>query len=369
MKVPFVDLYRQYNAHQDDLDAAVDTVVQDTAFISGPYARRFESAFADFLGLSHVVGCANGTDAIELALSALGVGSGDEVIVPALTWISTAESVSAVGATPIFADIDPETYTLDLDDTAQCITDSTAAIIPVHLYGQMADMPALCRLAEQENIKIVEDAAQAHGAQLRGRPAGSWGDAATFSFYPSKNLGAWGDAGAVATDDNALARSVRHLTNHGQPQKHQHEVEGRNSRLDGIQAAVLLAKLPHLSDWNQQRRRHADRYDRLLSDLPGVSTPTRRSDGTHVFHLYVIEYARRDTLASFLSERGIATSVHYPVALPFQPCYADYGHVQSDFPHAAAATDRILSLPMFPEMTEKEEAYVANAIQDFCLHA
>jgi dTDP-4-amino-4,6-dideoxygalactose transaminase len=365
MSVPFVDLHRQYLRIQDEIDAARAAVVRDTAFISGPYARTFEADFAAFVGVEHAVGCANGTDAIELALRALDIGPGDEVIVPALTWISTAEAVSAAGARPVFADIDPKTYTMDPAAVVRAITRDTAALLPVHLYGQLADMPALTEIADAHGLSIVEDSAQAHGASLHGRAAGQWGDAATFSFYPSKNLGAWGDAGAVVTSDDAVAERVRRLTNHGQKRKHHHAFEGRNSRLDGLQAAILSAKLHHLADWNLKRRRHADLYDERLTPVPHVSIPPRRPEGTHVFHLYVIETPHRSALQQHLNARAIDTSIHYPTALPFQPCYADKGHAPEDFPAAHAATQRILSLPMFPEMTDEEGRKVATAIHEF----
>lgn len=369
MSVPFVDLRREYASIQSDVDAAMQSVIRDTAFISGPYASAFESDFADFLGIDHVVGCANGTDAIELALKALGIGAGDEVIVPALTWISTAESVSAVGARPVFADIDPATYTLDPADAARKVTDATAALLPVHLYGQMADMEALSELAEAHDLRVIEDTAQAHGARRSGRMAGTWGDAATFSFYPSKNLGAWGDAGAVAVSDPEVATRVRRLTNHGQLEKHHHTVEGRNSRLDGLQAAILSAKLPHLDAWNDARRHRAAEYDTLLADVEAVSTPVTQSGNTHVYHLYVVESAHRDALQQHLADEDISTSIHYPTALPFQPCYASRGYTPADFPAAHRATERILSLPIFPLMEDDELRAVADAIQTFAPHA
>ena len=365
MKVPFVDLKRQHDALQPDLGEAVQAVIDETAFISGAYADEFESSFASFLGVDHVVGCGNGTDALELALRSMGVGAGDEVIVPALTWISTSEAVTSAGARPIFADIDPETYTINPEDVARKITEDTAAILPVHLYGHPADMPALCELADAHNLQVLEDCAQAHGASLNGQMMGAWGDAAIFSFYPSKNLGAWGDAGAVATDAADIAHRARLLANHGQEEKHHHQIEGRNSRLDGLQAAVLSAKLPHLDDWNQRRRHHAAEYEKGLSSVGNISSPSSRPGAEHVYHLYVVETPRRDTLQFFLNGQGASTSVHYPTACPFQPCYADRDHVPEDFPVAHQATQRILSLPMFPEMTDAEREHVINCIQRF----
>ena len=365
MDVPFVDLKRQHDALQPELDEAVQSVIDETAFIAGDYARTFENDFASFLGLDHVVGCGNGTDALELALRAMGVGPGDEVIVPAVTWISTAEAVTSAGARPIFADIDPETYTLDPEDTARKITSDTAALLPVHLYGHPADMPLLQELAEAHGLQVLEDCAQAHGASLNGQRMGTWGDAAIFSFYPSKNLGAWGDAGAVATDDADVARRARLLANHGQREKHHHQIEGRNSRLDGLQAAVLSTKLPHLDEWNRNRRRHAAKYREALSGIEDILAPSSRSEATHVYHLYVAESNCRDALRDDLDDKGVSTSIHYPTALPFQPCYADREHTPDDFPVAHQATRRILSLPMFPKMTDRERDYVVRCIQRF----
>jgi len=365
MNVPFVDLDRQYQNIKPKIDAARREVVEEAAFIAGSFAQRFEEAFSEFVGTEHAVGCGSGTDALELSLEAMGIGKGDEVIVPALTWISTAEAVSAAGASPVFAKIDPDTYTLDPSDTARKITDATAALLPVHLYGHLADMPGLRELANVHDLNVLEDCAQAHGASLDGCTAGTWGDAAAFSFYPSKNLGAWGDAGAVLTNDQEIAHVVRLLGNHGQEQKHRHQIEGRNSRLDGLQAAILSTKLPHLSDWNRQRRELASHYDSMLSSIDALETPHVSEVATHVYHLYVVEIDRRDALKRYLDDQGVSTSIHYPTALPFQPCYEDRGHSPSDFPTAHCATDRVLSLPMFPEMKKKEVEYVADCIRTF----
>lgn len=365
MPIPFVDLHRQYEAHRSEIDAAIADVIADTAFISGPHVSAFEAAFARYVGVDHAVGCGNGTDALEMVLDAVGVGPGDEVIVPALTWISTAESVTTAGARPVFADVDPDTYTLDPSDVERKITAATKALIPVHLYGHLADMPALTDLAEAHDLTVIEDAAQAHGAALHDRAAGTWGHAATFSFYPGKNLGAYGDAGAVVTDDAQIAEHVYLLGHHGQPDKHNHQIEGRNSRLDGMQAAVLLAKLPHLDDWNDRRASRAARYGQRLQSCSEVHLPTCRPNARHVYHLYVIETDERDALQTHLDECGVSTSIHYPTALPFQPCYAHLGHAPEDVPVAYKATQRILSLPMFAELTDDEVDTVAESITDF----
>lgn len=365
MHVPFADIRRQHLSIRREIDAAVRRVVEQASFISGPEVDAFEEAFAEAAGARHVVSCANGTDALELALHAMGAGPGDEVIVPALTWISTAEAVSRTGATVVFADVDEETLLIDPEDVERRITDRTRILLPVHLYGQMAPMPELAALAGQHGLAILEDAAQAHGATLHGRPPGAWGRAATFSFYPSKNLGAWGDAGAVVTDDGALARAIRLRARHGQERKHEHLVEGRNSRLDGIQAAVLSAKLPHLDRWNELRRRHAARYDEALAAIETICTPARRAGARHVFHLYVVQTDARDALCEHLSSAGICTAVHYPTPLPFQPCYRHRGYAPSDFPAARRASQRILSLPLFPEMEQREIDHVVSSIRAF----
>lgn len=361
MKVPFVDLQAQYQRYKTEIDRAVSQVIHETAFISGKYATAFEYAFGEYTGLSHVVACANGTDAIEIALDALNVGKGDEVIVPALSWISTAEAVGTRGATPVFVDIDA-TYTIDPDKIEERITKRTKGIIPVHLYGCPANMPAIMAIAEKHNLFVLEDCAQAHGARINDQMVSTFGIAGTYSFYPGKNLGAYGDAGGVVTNHEQIAQKVRIIANHGQPKKHEHLIEGRNSRMDGLQAAILSAKLNHLDQWTEERIRNAQRYNEALIGFPNVTLPFTPEGFKHVYHLYVIRHNDRDGLAEHLHENGIATSVHYPTPMPLMPCYGHLGYTEEDFPVAALYAKEILSLPMYPEMTEEQVNYVAETI-------
>lgn len=357
MTVPFVDLHRQYLRHQAELDAAMTQVISETAFISGRYAAQFEADFAQWLGVQHVIGCANGTDAIEILLDAFGVGPGDEVIVPAMTWISTAEAVGTRGAKPVFVDVD-ETWTMNPARIAERITDRTKGIIPVHLYGCPADMQGIMVIAEQHGLFVLEDCAQAHGATIDGQKIGTWGHAATFSFYPGKNLGAYGDAGGMATNDEALAAKARMIANHGQPKKHTHLLEGRNSRLDGLQGAILSVKLRHLHLWTRERQAHAAAYDAGLADS-GLRLPIRPHGRTSVHHLYVVEHNDRNALRERLASEGIHTAIHYPHALPTMPCYGEWNaSAEEDFPVATAMSSRIVSLPMFPELTPDERDHV-----------
>lgn len=346
------------------MDAAIAAVIRDSAYIGGDVVSDFEAAFARYLGLEHVVSCANGTDSMEIILKAWDIGPGDEVIVPAHSWISTSEAVGNVGATPVFVDVEPLHFTLDVGGIERAITPRTRAIIPVHLYGHPADMPAIMAIAGHHGLKVLEDCAQAHGAAIAGRLAGTFGHAASFSFYPGKNLGAYGDAGCMATDDADLALRIRRIANHGQQGKHNHLTEGRNSRLDGLQAAILSAKLPHLDAWNRARNEVAAAYAEGLRGQP-VDMPGVRPDCRHVFHLYVIRTDRRDGLLQHLRQAGVEAAVHYPTALPFLPCYRTLGHSPADFPTAFANQSRILSLPIFPEMTDEMIARVLDVVHDF----
>jgi len=357
MTVPFVHLQRQYLRHKKELDASMAEVIEHTAFISGRYAAQFEADFAVWLGVKHVIACANGTDSLEILLDTFGVGPGDEVIVPAMTWISTAEAVGTRGAKPVFVDVD-ETWTMDPERIAERITARTKGIIPVHLYGCPADMPRIMAIAEQHGLFVLEDCAQAHGATVSGRKIGTWGHAASFSFYPGKNLGAYGDAGGMATQDEALATKARMIANHGQPKKHTHLMEGRNSRLDGLQGAILSVKLRHLDMWTRERQSHAAAYDAGLADS-GLRLPIRPKGCTSVHHLYVVEHHDRDKLREQLGSQGIQTPIHYPHALPTMPCYREWNaSAQEDFPVATAMSSRIVSLPIFPELTPGERDHV-----------
>jgi dTDP-4-amino-4,6-dideoxygalactose transaminase len=362
MEVPFVDLVRQYRTIQQDIDAAIQHSILQADFIGGETVRAFEKAFAQAMGVSHGVAVANGTDAIEIVLQACGIGAGDEVIVPAHSWISTSEAVTTIGATPVFVDTLPHNYTMDPAAIEAAITPRTKAIIPVHLTGMMANMTAIQAIAERHGLLVFEDCAQAHLATHQGHVAGSMGKASTFSFYPGKNLGAYGDAGAILTHDADLAERCRIIANHGQKTKHQHLIQGRNSRLDALQAGILLAKLPHLEFWTQERNRVAAEYRKQLA---GTTYGLQHvPDGQrHVYHLFVIETDRREALMDFLKQRGIQTAIHYPKGLPFLDCYPT--PADNAYPVVRIYQDRILSLPIFPEMTQEEITYVCDALKDF----
>lgn len=361
MQIPFVDLKAQYLSIKDEMDTAIAQILQNTAFIGGEPVKRFEKAFTKYLGIQHCIGCANGTDAIEILLKAMSIGQGDEVIVPAISWISTSEAVSSVGATPVFVDIEPDFYTIDPSKIKEKITPNTKAIIPVHLYGQAANMPAIMEIAQKHQLKVLEDCAQAHGASIEGKTVGTWGDCASFSFYPGKNLGAYGDAGAMVTNNELLAQQARRIANHGQLTKHDHQIEGRNSRLDALQAAILTVKLQYLENWTQKRIQNAQLYRDLLSDAT-VVTPNVRQNSQHVFHLYVIRSSKRDELKEYLKSQGIASAIHYPTPLPFLPCYASFNHSTDDFPIAAQYQGEILSLPMYAELSKEQIQYVTKTL-------
>jgi dTDP-4-amino-4,6-dideoxygalactose transaminase len=364
LKVPFVDLHAQYLRYKGEIDSAIAEILSGTAFIGGAAIREFETAFARASGVAHCVACANGTDAIYIVLRMLGIGPGDEVITTAHSWISTSETITQAGARVVFVDVD-DYYCIDVDAVERAVTPRTRAVIAVHLYGQAAEVDRLRQFCEARGLLLIEDCAQAHLAERNGAPVGSFGRAATFSFYPGKNLGAYGDAGAILTDDGELARRCRMYAGHGALIKHEHEMEGINSRLDGLQAAILGAKLPHLRQWTRERQVIAGRYDELLAGIPGINIPARRAGSTHVFHLYVIQCDRRDELKKHLAGLGIETAIHYPSALPLLPAYAYCGIAPAMIPRAASNQERILSLPMFPEMTGEQIEWVAGAVRDF----
>ena len=363
--VPFADLHAQYLTLKADMDAAIAAVIRSSAFIRGPYVQKFEEEFAALNGLPHCVSCANGTDSLYIAMRALGVQAGDEVIAPAHSWISTTETITQAGARVVFCDTDLDTYTIDAAQIEAKITPRTVGIIPVHLYGQPADMDAIMAIARKHRLWVIEDCAQAHLAQYRGRTVGSFGDAASFSFYPGKNLGAMGDAGALLTADAKLADRMAMFARHGGLTKGDHQIEGINSRLDGLQAAILSVKLPRLRGWTARRQEIAAKYSGLLSDITELGLPTVAPDRTHVYHLYVVRHERRDALARHLGALGIQTVINYPVALPFLQAYARLGHQPQDFPNAYYNQSRVLSLPIFPEMTAQQIAIVADAIRAF----
>lgn len=364
MKIPFVDLAAQYRNHRADFDQALASVIESTSFIGGDPVREFEAAYAQAYAVRHCVSCGNGTDAIYIVLRMLGIGQGDEVITTAASWISTSEAITQTGAKPVFVDVD-EFYNLDSSLVEEKITSKTRAILPVHLYGQAAEMDSLLDISRRRGLLLVEDCAQAHFAEFRGLRVGTFGNAGTFSFYPGKNLGAWGDAGAIVTNDDDLARKCRMYANHGALTKHQHEMEGINSRLDGIQAALLSAKLPHIGDWTESRRRVARLYNSELKGIGDLVLPGIRPGSTHVYHLYVVRTAVRDRLRAFLAAKGIESAVHYPTALPLLPAYRYMGIQSADIPTAAANQNSILSLPIYPEMTDEMVGFVAASIREF----
>jgi len=363
MHVPFVDLKRQAEGLRADFDAAFHSVVERAAYTMGPELAQFEEAFAHFCGCDHAIGVSSGTDAVKLALLAAGVQPGDDVIVPANTFIATAEAVSHIGATPVFVDCLEGTGLMDPAAIGPAVTPRTTAVVPVHLYGQPVDMDALAEVASRHGLAIVEDACQAHGATYKGRPAGSLGITAAFSFYPGKNLGALGDGGAVTTNDPAAAETVRLYRNHGQEDKHTHRVIGYCDRLHNLQAALLLVKLPHLTDWNAARRLAATDYDSALAGRHGVTVTEQRDNVEAVYHLYVVMVDDRDGVRQRLGEWGVESGIHYPLPLHIQPAYESLGYSLGDFPAAERRAERILSLPMFPEITEVQRAYVVAALE------
>ena len=368
MNIPFVDLRSQYLAIKGDIDQALQSVIEKTDFIGGPFVKKFEEEFASYCDARNCVGVGNGTDALFIVLKSLGIGPGDDVITVANSFVATSEAITSAGARVVFVDIDPRTYNIDVGKIEEKITPRTKAIIPVHLYGQPADMDPILDLAGRYGIKVIEDAAQAHGAEYKGRRIGSIGDAACFSFYPGKNLGAYGDAGAVVTNDDILAQKVRMYANHGRIGKYDHEVEGVNSRLDAMQAAVLTVKLKHLDRWNDHRRRNAFLYNHYLENLDVVK-PHEIPRIRAVYHLYVVrvDSGKRSGLQKHLMDMGISTGIHYPIALPCLRAYKYLGHVQSDFPHAVKAATGIVSLPMYPELTEEQILYIVKSIEDYCV--
>jgi dTDP-4-amino-4,6-dideoxygalactose transaminase len=369
MQVPFRDLKAQNLAIAAEIRAALDSVVAEAQFILGPAVARFEEHFAAYLGARHCVGVNTGTSALHMALLACGIGPFDEVITTPATWISTCWAISYVGAKPVFVDIDPITYTLDPRLVEKAITPRTRAILPVHLYGQAADLDALGRITQTHGLALIEDAAQAHGASYKARRVGTFGKASCFSFCPGKNLGAFGEGGAVVTDDDEVASRIRRLRDYAQQGRDHHVEIGFNARMEGVQGAVLDAKLPHLDAWNAARARHARRYAQLLNGLPGVILPEAPLPDAHVWHLYVplVRGWNRDDLRGELADRGIATGIHYPTPVPFQPAYAHLGYRPGDFPIAEDLMRHCLSLPMYPELTEDQLVYTATALQDLLL--
>lgn len=365
MHIPFVDLKIQYQSIKNQIDNAIEQVITETAFIGGKYVQQFEKAFADFYGSKHCISCANGTDSLYIIMKMLGIGIGDEVITVANSWISSSETISQTGATPVFVDIHPNYYSIDETLIESKITSKTKAIIPVHLQGQMCNMAAIAALCEKYHLLLIEDCAQAHLSEYNNVRAGLTGIAASFSFYPGKNLGAYGDAGCIITNDDALATKCKMFARHGALIKHQHVMEGINSRMDGMQAAILLAKLPFLQKWTEQRIANAAYYQKILNEVDEIILPMVRPNTKHTYHLYVILAKQRNELAKFLHEKGIETTIHYPTPLPLMEAYQYLHYSEKDIPVSAKYKDEILSLPMFPELTELQMNYIAETIKAF----
>lgn len=364
--VPLTNLKAQYLQLKEELDHAVNDVIQKTSFVGGTALSDFEEEFADYLGGGEVIGCGNGTDSLEIILTALEVGMGDEVIVPAMTWISTGEAVATRGAIPVFADVDADTGCLNLEDVNRKITSKTKVIIAVHLYGHTVNMPELMQIASDRDIYVMEDCAQAHGSSIAGRKVGTWGIAGSFSFFPSKNLGCFGDGGAVFTKSEALAEKIRLISRHGQKTKHVHLINGRNSRLDTLQARVLSVKLPHLEKWIDQKNQHADYYLQELAGIPDLKLPVPTREKARIsWHLFVVRTSQRDELMSYLESKNIGTNIHYPTALPFQPCYKEMDHQLDQFPGAFELQNETLSIPMFAELEQEQLEYVVKHIKVF----
>lgn len=363
--VPFLDLHAQYHSIRAEISEAIQRVLEDSAFTSGPYVEKFEREFADFCGANHAVATSNGTSALWMTLLAAGVAPGDEVITAPNTFIATAEAISFAGAQPVFVDVDQRSYTMVPELLQKAITPRTKAIIPIHLFGQPANMDPIMEIATKHNILVIEDACQAHGALYRSRPAGTLGIAGCFSFYPGKNLGAYGEAGAVVTNDSVLAEKVRKLRDHGQLRKYHHTVIGWNGRMDGIQGAILSVKLKYLSRWNEARRAIAAEYNRLLGGLSEIILPSEMEYARHVYHIFAIRTKNRDALSSHLADKGITCLIHYPVPVHLQEAYRHLDLQPGTFPIAEQCATELLSLPMFPEMTSAQIESVTTGIKDF----
>jgi len=361
--IPLVDLKAQYFSLKADLDKAISDCISEGAFIKGKKVTDFENAFAEYLGAEHCVACGNGTDALELILSSLKIGPGDEVIVPALSWIATAEAVNNVGAEPVFVDISKDNFTIDAGSIEDRITVRTKAIIVVHLYGSPADMDEISAVANKHGIHIIEDCAQAHGAEYKNRKIGTFGIASAFSFFPSKNLGAFGDGGAIITNNMHLADNARMIANHGQLNvRHIHSVIGRNSRLDTIQASILAAKLPYLDNWNDKRIEISEKYRSELGAIESIILPSKELNKKHVYHLFVLRSARRDEIMRLLNENNIASGIHYPKPLPFIDAYRYKGHSENEFPVSTKTCSDILSIPVYPELSASQVARICYLI-------
>lgn len=365
MKIPFVDLSAQYNSIKSEIDVAIKNVIDNTAFIGGKPVNQFEENFLKEYGVKNCISVGNGTDSLYIIMKMLGIGNGDEVITVANSWISSSETISQTGAKPVFVDIHPDYYSMDEILLEKAVTKKTKALIAVHLQGQMCDIASIKAICDKHQIYLIEDCAQSHFSEFEGKLAGTFGVAGSFSFYPGKNLGAYGDAGCIITDDDKLASKFRMFARHGALKKHQHQIEGINSRMDGIQAAVLNAKLAYIHQWTEARITHAELYNKYLSNIPQVVIPAVRPNTKHSFHLYVIRAKERDRLQEYLKKEGIETAIHYPTALPNLPAYNYLALTKNDFPVATKYQSEILSLPMYPELTESMIRYVGDKIKLF----
>jgi dTDP-4-amino-4,6-dideoxygalactose transaminase len=364
MKVPFLDLKAQHAPLRDAIDTAIGEVIDEAAFAGGPFVVRFEEDFAAFCCCPHAIGVGSGTEALWFSLLALGVGPGDEVITVPNSFMATAEAITYCGATPVFVDVDESTYTMDPGALAKALTIKTKAIIPVHLFGQPADMDPILQFAREHGLSVVEDACQAHGAEYKGRRVGTLGDAGCFSFYPGKNLGAFGEAGAIVTMNAELQEKIRTLRDHGQVRKYHHTMIGWNGRMDGIQAAVLGIKLQHLENGNQLRRSHAAAYNHALNDIQEVATPAELANVRHVYHIYAIRVQERDEVMRLLGEKGVGSGVHYPVPIHLQEAYRGLGYQQGAFPVTERAAIEMISLPMFPELSPDQLERVSQSVKE-----
>jgi dTDP-4-amino-4,6-dideoxygalactose transaminase len=365
MKIPPLDLKRQYAVIKDEIDSAIQNVLNHGGFVLGPEVKELESRLAEYCGSKHGIGVASGTDALLLSLMAAGIKSGDEVVTSTFTFFATAGVISRLGARPVFVDIDPDTFNIDPGRLEKAITSRTKAIIPVHLYGQAAEMDEIMNIAEKHGTAVIEDAAQAVGALYKNKKAGSFGTTGCFSFYPTKNLGGYGDGGFITTDDDGLADLLGRLRLHGARPKYFHAMVGVNSRLDSLQAAVLLVKLKHLPDWHEARRARAKIYDDLLKDIEGVKTPVVRDYNYHIYHQYTILAEKRDELKEHLKTKNIGCEIYYPLPMHLQECFRDLGYRKGDMPRAERAAEMALSIPIFPELTGEEQAYIAESIRAF----
>ena len=363
-QVPFVDLKAQYNSLAKELDRALLETARSSAFILGPEVKKFEEEFARYCQADHAIGVDSGTSALELILLSLGIGPGDEVITPANTFIATVLAISSTGAKPVLVDADPNSYNIDVSRIEDAVTEQSKAIMPVHLYGQPADMDEISEIAQKHNLYVIEDACQAHGARYKGKRTGSLGHAAAFSFYESKNLGAYGDGGMVVTNDEQIADSLKMLRNYGQSQKYHHDTIGFNRRLDSLQASILRVKLQYLDEWNEARRGHAREYNRLFQNSR-VKTPKTMGNTESVWHLYVIQTNQRDALREYLSSRGIQTGIHYPIPIHKQAAYRHLGYHKGDFPVTEENTGQILSLPMYAELNSDQVKHVVDSTLEF----